>query len=160
MRSWPVDSEERFLSCYDATVADVHRYATRLTGDRSRAEDLVQDVYLGLVRRARAGEITEASLGWLQLAVRHRFLDTLRATDREQRRLRLVWSTGLTDTTAPDDPLAGVHLSDRERAALTLRYVDDLPVAEVGHALGMSVRATESLLARARARVRSEVRDA
>ena len=35
--------------------------------------------------------------------------------------------------------LSGVQLNDRERAALILRYVDDLPVAEVAAALGTTV---------------------
>src|SRR5262249_34282342 len=126
--------------------------------DRARTEDLVQDAYMGLLRQAKAGNISQAGIGWIFVAIRHRFLDIVRASEREERRLRLVWSR--PDGDVPDDipdPLLGVRLSDRERAALTLRYVDDLPVAEVAAALGSSVRATESLLARAKARVRAEV---
>jgi RNA polymerase sigma-70 factor (ECF subfamily) len=37
-----------------------------------------------------------------------------------------------------------------QRAALTLRYLDDLPVAEVAGHLGRSLHGTETLLARAR----------
>ena len=43
----------------------------------------------------------------------------------------------------------GVH-----RAALTLRYLDGLPVPEVARALGRTVHATEALLVRARAAFR------
>jgi RNA polymerase sigma-70 factor (ECF subfamily) len=42
-------------------------------------------------------------------------------------------------------------LSADHRLALILRYVDDLAVAEVANHLGRSLRATESILARARA---------
>ncbi|MEK7425424.1 MAG: sigma factor-like helix-turn-helix DNA-binding protein [Actinomycetota bacterium] len=45
-------------------------------------------------------------------------------------------------------------LPDRHRAALILRYVDDLSVGEVAATLGLSLHATESLLARARDQVR------
>jgi RNA polymerase sigma-70 factor (ECF subfamily) len=41
-------------------------------------------------------------------------------------------------------------LSTNHRLALILRYVDDLPVAEVAKEIGKSVRATESILTRAR----------
>ena len=42
-----------------------------------------------------------------------------------------------------------------QRAALTLRYLDGLPVAEVAAHLGRSVHATETLLARSRAALRA-----
>jgi DNA-directed RNA polymerase specialized sigma24 family protein len=46
-----------------------------------------------------------------------------------------------------------------ERAALTVRYLDGLPVAEVAACLGRSVRATETLLVRARAALRQVYRE-
>jgi RNA polymerase sigma-70 factor, ECF subfamily len=49
-------------------------------------------------------------------------------------------------------------LSDTERAALVLRYIDDMPVAAVAAALGRSPEATESLLARARRHLRIELK--
>jgi RNA polymerase sigma-70 factor (ECF subfamily) len=160
MTRWAVDDEAGFLAFYDATARDAYRYASRLTGgDAARAEELVQEAFFELLRHARRGAAAEVGPGWVMVAIRHRFLDQVRSAQREERRLRLVWSRP-DDEPPPDDPLRGVQLSDRERAALVLRYVDDLPVADVAAALGTSVRAAESLLARARARVRSEVRDA
>jgi RNA polymerase sigma-70 factor, ECF subfamily len=163
-RTWAVGSEAELAACYDATFDEVFRYAARLVGDRRRAEDLVSEAYLELVQVGRAGEVRSIGVGWLITAVRRRFVDGLRSMDREQRRLRLVKPRG-------DEPVPEVgsdhsgellaSLSDRERAAVVLRYVEDLPVAEVARVLSVSVRAVESLLARARARVReSEVRDA
>ena len=49
-------------------------------------------------------------------------------------------------------------LNDHQRAALTLRYLDGLPVAEVARHLGRSLRATETLLARARTALRGVYR--
>jgi RNA polymerase sigma-70 factor (ECF subfamily) len=46
-------------------------------------------------------------------------------------------------------------LRGQHRLALVLRYLDDLSVAEVARLLGKSVRATESLLVRARAALRA-----
>ena len=164
MTDWVVDSEERFLAFHDATVRDAYRYASRLTGgDRFRSAELVQDAYFELLRRVRAGELREVGPGWVVVTIRHRFLDGVRNREREERRLRLVWSRPDAPETQPTpggSVLDGAALSDRERAALTLRYVDDLPVADVAAAIGTTVRATESLLARAKARVRAEVRDA
>jgi catechol 2,3-dioxygenase-like lactoylglutathione lyase family enzyme len=54
----------------------------------------------------------------------------------------------------------GDHEDQRDqRAALTLRYLDGLPVAEVAACVGRSVHATETLLARARAALRRIYRD-
>ena len=46
------------------------------------------------------------------------------------------------------------RLGRHHRAALTLRYVDGLPVPEVAELLGRTVHATEALLVRARAAFR------
>jgi DNA-directed RNA polymerase specialized sigma24 family protein len=142
------------MTCYRATVAEVFRYASMLCGsDRARAEDLVQDAFLGLVRRVRAGERIDVSVGYLMVAVRHRFLDDVKQRAREQRRIELVASSGPSESPGPIVELAG--LSERERTAMVLRFVDDLSVAAVADAMGISTRAAESLLARATRRLRS-----
>jgi RNA polymerase sigma-70 factor (ECF subfamily) len=46
------------------------------------------------------------------------------------------------------------RLSGPQRAALVLRYLDSLPVAEVAEHLGRSLHATETLLVRARGALR------
>jgi len=46
------------------------------------------------------------------------------------------------------------RLAPQHRLVLTLRYVDDLPVAEVAAVLGRTVRATEALLTRAKTEFR------
>lgn len=156
---WNLTDETSLVECYDQSVRAVYRAASRLTGgDRARTDDLVQDVYLSLVRSIRSGGVTEIGLGWLLTSVRHRYFDRLRGEERDNRRLTLVWSQPETETLARAD-LSG--LPERERVALVLRYLEDLPVAEVASLMGQSVHATESLLARARRRARAqEVRDA
>jgi len=52
------------------------------------------------------------------------------------------------------------RLSVHHRTALTLRYLDGLPVAQVAAHLDRSVHATETLLARARAALRRVYRAA
>lgn len=154
-------SDEASLAvCYDQSLRDVYRAASRLIGgDRARTDDLVQEVYLSLVRSARSGAVAEVGIGWLLTSMRHRYLDHVRGVQREGRRLQRVWSHPAPEEGGDRADLSG--LPKRERVALVLRYVDDLPVAEVAALLGLSVHATESLLARARRRMRSqEVRDA
>ncbi len=156
---WPVTDEAALVACYDQSIAPVYRYASRLTGnDRARTDDLVQEVYLGLVRASRDGAVQSVGLGWLYASVRHRFLDRLRREGREERRLRMVVMP-IADERIDVPGLA--DLPDRERAALVLRYLDDFSVPEVADEMGLSIHATESLLARARRRMRTqEVGDA
>lgn len=155
MGDWDVTTEAGVLACYDAAFADVYRYAARLAGDRAAAEDLTQETFVRLVRAARSGSVTSIGLGWLITTARRLFLDGVRASGREERRLRLVAADPPRDAQpSPTDQGLLAGLSDRERAALVFRYVDDLSVPEVAALLGASVRATESLLQRAKRRAR------
>jgi RNA polymerase sigma factor (sigma-70 family) len=164
--TWEVSTEDGFLGCYRATFAEVYGYAGLLCGsDRAAAEDLVQDVYLAALARARAGEVATISVGYLVTAVRRRQIDRWRSADRERRRLTLVHSADVAVDAAAGtgglSPWMLAQLSDRERAAVVLRFVDDLPVARIAEEMGLGTRAAESLLGRAIRRLRrEEVRDA
>lgn len=151
-------TDDDVMQVYERTVDELFRYASRLTGDRAAAEELVQDTYLQLVRQVRAGAVTTVDIGWLVVTCRRRFLDTLRSQRRRSLRERTFARTG------PHAPEPGGAVVDAlaalpadQRAAMVLRYVDDLPVAEVARQLGRSEHATESLLARARAGLRTHV---
>ena len=89
--------------------------------------------------------------------VRRLHIDGLRATDREERRLRVVAAPlSQPASTSSNNMLSMLDdLSDRERTAIILRYVDDLSVAEVADLMGDSLRDTESLLQRAKRKVRN-----
>jgi RNA polymerase sigma-70 factor (ECF subfamily) len=158
---WDVRSESGFMACYRATFAEVYRYAAMLCGtDRAAAEDLVHDVYLGALQAAKRGAVREISVGYLTVAARHRFLDRVRSAAREERRLRLVTSVEPADEVRAIPTLLA-DLPDRERTAMVLRHVDDMTVSQIAEAMGVSVQAAESLLARAARRLRNqEVRDA
>ena len=153
-----VSSEAGLLSFYDVAFDDVYRTAARLTwGDRSAAEDLVQDAFVQLVRSVRSGAVTTVGIGWMITTVRRLHIDGVRATDREQHRLRVVAAPLSQPVSTSNVEILGMFdgLNDRERAAIILRYVDDLSVAEVADLMGDSLRATESLLQRAKRKVRN-----
>ncbi len=154
--------ETAFLSFYDATFDEAYRYAARLCGtDRTAAEDLVQDAFTSVLQRYRADGIRVLTVEYVITAIRNRFLDRARSAQREERRLRLVHSVDSVRQDESTMPSQLASLPERDRTALVLRYVDDLPVPDVAAAMGLSVHATESLLVRARARLREkEARDA
>lgn len=154
-------ADDDVLVVYDRTAPELYRYASRLTGgDRQRTQDLVQDTYLHLIQRVRDGRIDPAQIeiGWLVTSCRQRYLEQFRAQRR--RRSRELRAGGLLITTKEEVPSGGeastalAGLTPEHRTALVLRYVDDLAVSDIARTLGRSVRATESLLVRARAALR------
>lgn len=155
-REWQVRDEASFVACYRASVADVFRYAAMLCGrDRSAAEDLVQDVYVQVLRRVRDGSVRSLTIGYLTLSVRHRFLDALKSRERETKRLQLVAPPEADDATERLQTVDHLeYLPQRERLAMVLRYVDDLSVSGVAAAMGINKRAAETLLSRATQRLR------
>jgi RNA polymerase sigma-70 factor (ECF subfamily) len=151
----PVDATDPVLAFYRSSVGEVFAYLARLCGDADRAADLTQEVYATLVRQMRGGQLAEPTVGWAIVVGRNKFLDGIRRSRREERRLALVevepYAEPDWDAVGGGDAMRLLgRLSDEHRAALVLRYLDDLPVAEVAGHLRRSVAATESLLARAR----------
>lgn len=146
---------------YDRTAAELYRYASRLTGgNRQHTQDLVQDTYLHLIQRVRDGRVDakRIEIGWLIQSCRQRHLEQIRAQRRRHRREQRAGGLRVITKDVPNadgevtEALAS--LTPEHRAALVLRYVDDLPVSDIARMLGRSVRATESLLVRARAALR------
>jgi RNA polymerase sigma-70 factor (ECF subfamily) len=146
------------ISVLSAAIPELYRYAARLTGgDRWLTEDLVQEACLAFVRQRQAGSSDEITMGWLIVVVRRRYLDHLRRSHREDRRARRAHERDVAvedaDWKAVDGSDALTMLGElpaHQRAALVLRYIDDLPVQEVATLMGRSLAATESLLARGR----------
>lgn len=124
-------------------------------GSRAVAEDLLTETFLAAGKLCAEGRGEEVSGGWLMTVARRRLVDHWRTTSRQQRRfdrLRREFSSEPTPETDPDGAVdeALASLSDRQRAALVLRYVDGFSTSEVAEALGSSYKATESLLGRAK----------
>ena len=145
------------LELYDATLPTVYGYLLHRCGQPADAEDLTTETYLAAAAELRAGRIPRMDKAWLLGIARHKLADHWRRQAREERRLEAV--AGLpVDFADPWEEQLDAQLARQalqrlphpHRAALTLRYVDDLPVPQVAATLGRSLHATESLLARAR----------
>lgn len=157
------DAGTALLCLYDEALPQVYGYLLRRTGRRELAEDLTSETFLAAAGAARAAPATPVTVGWLIGVARHKLVDHWRRREREQRSLAAVADSLGADVAAEggDDPWPGVldalvaqraldSLQPQHRAALILRYVDDLPVAQVAELLGRSVQATEALLVRSR----------
>jgi RNA polymerase sigma-70 factor (ECF subfamily) len=149
--------EQDFLSVYDLALPHVYGYLLSRCGQAALAEDLTSETFLAAVDAVRSRHPPALSRAWLIGVARHKLADHWRRTAREQRRLETVTgsSPDLIDPTERRlDALVATEvlgrLTPQHRLALTLRYVDDLPVAAVAEHVGRSLHATEALLVRAR----------
>ncbi|PRX47836.1 RNA polymerase sigma-70 factor (ECF subfamily) [Prauserella shujinwangii] len=151
------------LELYERALPEVYGYLLSRCGNRTLAEELTSETFLGAVGACRKQGTPPVSVGWLIGIARHKLADHWRRQAREDRGLRLVhhgepetvdpWE-GRLDALRARQVLA--RLGPAHRAALTLRYVDGLGVPEVAGHLGRTVHATEALIVRARAAFRRE----
>ena len=156
-----VTADDEVLLIYDRTAPELYRYASRLTGgDRPQTQDLVQDTNVHLIQRVRDGRVDpeQIEIGWLVQSCRQRYLEQVRRQRRRRTREQRAGSLRITtkeEMSAGGDAMAALAaLTPEHRTVLVLRYVDDLPVSDIAPIVGRSIRATESLLVRARAALR------
>jgi RNA polymerase sigma factor (sigma-70 family) len=121
------------------------RLATALTSDRGAAEEIVQDAFLALSRRWTT---VDNPAGYLRTAVVNRCHDHHR---RLGVRRRVLPPPPEVSQQAPEyDELWTVlaRLPERRRAALVLRYYEDLPIDEIARLLDCRPGTVSSLLHR------------
>ncbi len=83
-------SHEAIAAAYDRHASAVYAAAFRLVGERTIAEDVVQETFLALWNRAETFDPTRGSLAtWLATVARHRAVDRLRAAGRRPRTIAL-----------------------------------------------------------------------
>ena len=145
------------LALYDQALPQVYGYLLSRCGQKALAEDLTAETFLAAVDTVRRDQ--PVSIAWLIGVARHKLVDHWRRLAREERNLALVtaepeppWEDGVLEAVTARAVLA--RLGPQHRLALTLRYLDGLPVPEVARLLDRTLHATEALLVRARAAFR------
>jgi len=159
------DPGAALLEAYDGALPRVYGYLLSRCGQQALAEDLAAETFLAAVDAVRRADPPPVSTAWLVGVARHKLVDHWRRQGREERGLRAL-NPDLVD----EDPWEGridalraravlEEMAPHHRAALTLRYLDDLPVPDVAALLQRTVHATEALLGRARAAFRRSYAD-
>jgi RNA polymerase sigma-70 factor (sigma-E family) len=150
---------------YERHAPAASRLAYLLTGDRAFAEDLVQEAFVRVVGRFRHLRVPDAFDAYLRRTVVNLHTSHLRRRRLEraylEREGRVPTETAMPDVGAREDLWRAVlALPPRQRAAIVLRFYEDLSERETADALGCSTAAAKSLVARAmqtlRARIESE----
>jgi RNA polymerase sigma-70 factor, ECF subfamily len=155
----------QLLELYDDALPHVYGYLLARCRQPSLAEDLTGETFLAAVDAVRRPQPPTVHRGWLIGVARHKLVDHWRRVGREAAHLRSLPEPASAADPAEhglDSLLARQTLSrlaPQHRAALTLRYVDDLPVREVAALIRRTEPATEGLLARARRAFRAAYPD-
>lgn len=150
-RDWQPDFE-RLVEEHQSMVFSL---AWRMTGDRGLAEEVAQDVFLELDRNMNRIESPQHALFWLRRVAMHRAADALR-----RKRVRGVdlWIEIEENHGAPPEdrcsPLGArleqllTTLPEPQRAALVLRYQEDLTPEEIAATLESPLATVKSNLQR------------
>jgi RNA polymerase sigma-70 factor (sigma-E family) len=155
-------AEEEFRLFVQARWPALVRTAFLLTGDRGRAEDLVQQVLVKVHRRwthiahaespyayTRAALANESASWWRRKRVAESLGDLPVHADRAAGDAYAAYDTR-------DELVRAVlGLPPRMRAVVVLRYFDDLSEADTAAALGMSVGSVKSQASRGLERLRT-----
>ena len=147
-----------FQTLLDSYAADVHRLAAALAGPVD-ADDVAQEAWISALRAYPSLRHARNLRGWL-LTITARC-----ATDAHRARARRALPTEtVPDRPAPDG--AGEHdaelwsrvaaLPERQRLAVVLRYVLDLPHADVARELGCTETTSRRLVSDALTTLRSQ----
>jgi RNA polymerase sigma-70 factor (sigma-E family) len=140
---------------YERHAPGAARLAYLLTGDRTQAEDLVQESFVRVVGRFRHLRVPDAFESYLRRTIVN--LHTSQIRRRRLERAYLEREKALTREAAVEhDPTERdrlwrelLALPPRQRAAVVLRYYEDLSERETADVLRCSVAAVKSLTARA-----------
>lgn len=145
---------------YEQYAPVVHRAAYRLTGSRADADDVLQDVFVGLPEALRRYAGRGSLEGWIRkVAIRTALMRMRGASRRREVPLEEVTPA------APADPAAELHraaleralaaLPDALRVVFVLKEVEGYSHAEIAQLLGIREGASEVRLHRARKSLRT-----
>jgi RNA polymerase sigma-70 factor (sigma-E family) len=140
---------------YSRYVPGGIRLAYLLTGDRHQAEDLAHEAFVRCVGRFSHLRAHAAFDAYLRRAIVNLHTSTIRRRVTERNWLRREGPRAANATSSQSDVGAQTDLwralsalPARQRAALVLRYYEDLSERDTAEVLGCSLAAVKSLVAR------------
>ncbi len=153
----------------EAVQEPLYRYIFRLVGERTLAEDILQEVFIRIYRK----------LGWLRepelfrpwayrIASREAFKHLKRERRwveqiRDESTLEAIPAQSSAESYAPELiehlPLLIARVSPASRAVLILHYLHEMPLAEVAAVLGLALGTVKSRLAYGLESLRSAIRE-
>jgi RNA polymerase sigma factor (sigma-70 family) len=154
-------SETAFRALVGRHVDLVFATALRQVGNTGLAEEITQNVFVQLARKAPALAGHETIAGWLHRSAILESKARFRAEMRRRRREEVAAALAETESAGRDpaadlSPLldeALLQLREADRLALVLRFLEERSLREVGTALGIDEDAARKRVSRALSRV-------
>jgi RNA polymerase sigma-70 factor (ECF subfamily) len=159
--------EQGFEAMFQEHYQMVYRTAYSILGNSADAEDVLQTIFLRLMRREIPPEFRTNSKGYFYRAAVNLSLDTIRS----KRRYEPIDDSEHLEAFADSSDSQAIEQTHRRLAAaiaelnpeaahiLVLRYVHDYSDAEIANLLGSSCTAIAVRLFRSRARLKKLLRD-
>jgi RNA polymerase sigma factor (sigma-70 family) len=154
-----------FAALYDCFVQPVYRYVYRRVGNPADAEDLTAQIFLAALEALPRYRENGYFAAWLFAIARSKVMDHFRVS-RPQVGLEAVEAMGIEmdglHRMVEDDEMARLTklirvLSEAEQELIRLRYVADLPFAEIAVVLRKSEAAVKKSLYRLLARLQFQM---
>ncbi|MFN2590492.1 MAG: SigE family RNA polymerase sigma factor [Actinomycetota bacterium] len=159
-----LDTTSRVAALYALHAHRVGRLAYLLTGDPDLAEDLAHEAFAGLLSRFRTIRDEALVAAYLRRSVVNLVRKHWRKRGTERRYLRREGATIVARTTELPEPSvrddvweALQKLPYRQRAAIVLRFYEDLTERETARVLACAVGTVKSSVARGLERMREEL---
>ena len=150
---------DSFAGLYDATSARVHGLVLRVLRDPAQAEEVTQEVYLEVFRRAAGFDPARGSaLAWILTLAHRRAVDRVRSSQSQSDRDVAYESRANTQEPDPTGEAALAtleaqrvrtaleHLSERQAEAIRLAYLDGLTQTQVADRLGIPLGTAKTRL--------------
>ncbi|MBE0537827.1 MAG: sigma-70 family RNA polymerase sigma factor [Phycisphaerae bacterium] len=141
----------------------VYALAMRFTGNGAQAADAVQETFLYLLKKFPGFELRCGMKSFLYPAVRHISITITRQgrrTSSDEALLAELPAPDAAEMGGSQAELAAVleTLAAEQRQVVLMRFVDDMPLADIAEALDLSLNTVKSRLYRALEALRSDSR--
>ncbi len=149
--------QQALADVYDRYFDQLHRYLSYRLGEPEVAADLTGEVFLALVQALKAGKPPRTSLsGWLYTVARNLTADYIKKKNKTVSLVEelVADEPSLTDQVhlsqlAPVLRKAILQLTEEQQHVITLRFGQELSLAETAQILQKSVGAVKALQHRA-----------
>lgn len=148
---------EAFETLYRENAGRVYALCFRLSGDRARAEELVQDVFIRVWERLDSFRGESEFSSWLHRVAVNVVMMDARSRSRRERRVQAVEDVGALERGAApttglrlDLEAAITQLPEGARAAFVLHDVEGYRHEEIAAMTGIAVGTSKAQLFRAR----------